>query len=120
MLLWSGLPGLPEKVLATALVSRIAPRKDDQTPNTGLLPGSVLQDAAAVEVYDASFVDDVLSEDYEASDLLYQSDAYGEYEIEHFGGTGAPRTLGGLGDLEQSSALPVQFLWYAAFFTIKT
>ena len=78
-----------------------------------------MHEAAAVEVYDALFVDGSSREDYEASDLLYESDAYSEYETEHFGGLGVPRTLGGLDDFKQLSSRPVRFLWYAAFATVN-
>jgi len=114
------MPGTEERVLATALISRIAPRKEDPTEDTGLLSGSIMHEAASVEVYDACFVEGVLPEDYEASDLLYESDAYGEYETDHFGAMGVPRTLGALDDLRRSSTLSVRFLWYAAFVTVNT
>jgi len=105
--LWSGLPGPRQKVLGSALLWRIADRKD-------AFNGDV-SSGAAVEVFDAVFEPDVHGVDYEASDLLYGSEAYSSYAAEHFGGMGIPSTLSQLMDLQSYSSGPFLFLWYAAF-----
>jgi len=111
--LWSGQPGPKEKVLATALVSRVVSRMDvsDAEP--------MLHGSAAVEVFDAVFEEGCTWEDYEASDLLYGSDAYRAYATEHFQGLGVPSILGRIADLTNSSSFPVRFLWCASFLRRK-
>lgn len=75
---------------------------------------------AATEVYDAEFVDGVERDDYEASDLLYGSDAYARLEEQHFGGMGLPPTLGHWKDLQSLSSASLRFLWSAAFITVQS
>ena len=112
--LWSGLPGPNEKVVGTGLVSRIVPRRDAADDAAG---DGVLRLATAVEVIAVTFVQDCLREDYEASDLLYGSEAYAAYAAEHFCTTDMPTSLAHLHDLQQMTTLPVRFLWFAAFVT---
>lgn len=111
--LWSGLPRPSEKVVGTGLVLRIAPRRD----GSGTDGDGILHLAAAAEVFAVSFVQDSLMDDYEASDLLYSSEAYAAYTREHFGTTDMPTTLAHLQDLQQMSTAPMRFLWFAAFVT---
>jgi len=99
-------------VLGSALLWRVANRMDG-------LDGDV-SSGAAVEVFDAVFEHDVHGVDYEASDLLYGSDAYSSHAAEHFGGMGIPSTLAQLMDLQKYSSGPFCFLWYAAFITEQT
>lgn len=108
MELWTGPPGPNARVVGTALVSRVVPPKSDELGDTASAGCSV-----AVEVYGGVFEQGVCQEDYEASDLLYQSGAYSEYVDEHFAGMGTPTTLGRLQDLQQLYELSVCFLWSA-------
>jgi len=98
--------------VGSALIARMAPVKN----SSGIAVG---RPAPAVEVYGAVFEVGVGQEDYEASDLLYQSDAYSGYVTEHFGNMGLPTTRMQLGDLQQLHDLPVRFLWSAVCTRLK-
>jgi len=80
----------------------------------------MMHGAVAVEVFDAVFEDGVAWEDYEASDLLYCSDAYRAYATEHFQEHGVPSILGRLADMTTMSSYPIRFLWCASFVSRKT
>jgi len=100
-------------VLATALVSRVVSRKDASDAKR------TLHGSAAVELFDAVFEEGCTWEDYEASDLLYGSDAYRAYATENLQGLGLPSILGRIADWTNSSSFPVQFLWCASFLRRK-
>jgi len=110
--LWTGPPGRSARVVGSALIARMAPVKN----SSGIAVG---RPAPAVEVYGAVFEVGVGRKDYEASDLLYQSDAYSGYVTEHFGNMGLPTTRMQLGDLQQLHDSPVRFLWSAVCTRLK-
>jgi len=110
--LWSGLPGAPERVLGTALLSRVVPRLGggDDDP--------VTHAAVAVEAFDLVIADGATHADYEACDLLYNTEAYIPYRNEHFGDYRLPSSMIQLHDMRTLSSLTVRFLWFASFIKV--
>lgn len=90
----------------TTLVSGVAiPKRGDHDPGIFAI--------AAVELNGAEFEVGVGRKDYEASDLRYQTQAYGDSAEPHFRGIGMPVSLEKLGALQQFFDLRVCF-WCSA------